>query len=92
MLEIPPGNLFRKIEASFQNSLFGSKPKKTFAVEGDGYCYFRCLSLLITGSANYNLNIRSQLCCFMRTSADVGSNVQLRHGGVSENLKPTKME
>ena len=41
------------------------QPWQTCKIRGDGNCYFRCLSKMITGSEAHYVNLRNELGCYM---------------------------
>ena len=45
-------------------------PKKVFVIWGDGNCYFRALSFILTGTEIYHVEIQQAICDFIEVHYD----------------------
>ena len=45
-------------------------PDKVFIIRGDGNCYFRALSFILTGTGIYHVQIRQVICDFIEIHYD----------------------
>ena len=66
-------------------------PKKCFVINGDGNCYFRAVSFILTGVEKYHFVVRQAICDFIAVHYDDLNLFLVNYKDGEAYLKDTKM-
>uniref|UniRef100_A0A146L0V6 OTU domain-containing protein n=1 Tax=Lygus hesperus TaxID=30085 RepID=A0A146L0V6_LYGHE len=90
-------SLKKELDFKYEDPVPATAPMEIYEIEGDGNCYFRCLSYLITGTDKSHRILRQKLVKFMRENEKMveglgGRNYLDKSLMWTEGMWPTEVE